>query len=447
VVSKVRRSLQISVAEGVVAELVAACSAGAVLTAWALYLRLSPLLLGVLGALPFAAQLVQLPSAWLTRGRGSRRTALCAIAIARQFPLLLVPLPFLALSPDAQRAVLLSVAAAAAVLGVVGNNAWVAWMGDLVPDKVRGRYFGRRSAWCALGATVGALCAGALLDAAPPGRRAGIVLSALALASSALGAITVGLLRRQAVGNAIAPAPPRARDLVRPWKDARARRALAFHVAWAAASGVAAAFYPIHMIGNLRMGFARMSLYTSSLAALRIVTAPLWGRAIDRAGTRPVLVACCFGLSVSPAIWLFAQSDCLWPLAIDAVLCGVLIAGQSLASFNLPISLSSREGRPFQLAAFGAAGGAATGLASAAGGALAHWLPTSLDIAGQTACTAQILFLLGGGLRIFAAALALRIDEPGARSVRDLGKVVWFAARPRVDRGCERVPARRSSAA
>jgi MFS family permease len=191
-----------------------------------------------------------------------------------------------------------------------------------------------------------------------------------------------------------------------------------------------------------------MSLYTSSLAALRIVSAPLWGRAIDRVGTRPVLVACCFGLSVSPAVWLFATSECLWPLAIDAFLCGVLIAGQSLASFNLPISLSSREGRPFQLAAFAAAGGAATGLASAAGGALAHWLPFSLRIAGQNACTAQILFLVGGGLRIFAAALALRIDEPGARSVRELGKVVWFAARPRLDRrGCEPVAARRSSAA
>jgi MFS family permease len=273
------------------------------------------------------------------------------------------------------------------------------------------------------------------------------MLSALALASCVFGGVTVALLRRQANVDEAPPALPRARDLVQPWTDPRARRALAFHVAWAAASGVAAAFYPIHMIGNLRMGFARMSLYTSSLAALRIVTAPLWGRAIDRAGTRPVLVACCFGLSVSPAVWLFAQSDCLWPLAIDAVLCGVLLAGQSLASFNLPISLSSREGRPFQLAAFAAAGGAATGLASAAGGALAHWLPFSLRIAGQTACTAQILFLVGGGLRLFAAGLALRIDEPGARSVRDLGKVVWFAARPRWDRGCEPAAARRSSVA
>jgi MFS family permease len=405
------------------------------------------MLLGLLGALPFASQLAQLPSSWVTRALGSRRTALAAIAVARQLPILLVPLPFVGFSVHAEQAVLLGVAAASAILGVAGNNAWTAWMGDLVPDRLRGRYFGRRSAWCALGSTVGALGAGAALDAAPPGPGAGAVLSGLALISCALGAITVALLRRQEEVNAPPPAAPRAHDLLHPWSDRRARRALAFHIAWATASGVAAAFYPIHMIGNLRMGFARMSLYTSCIAALRIVTAPLWGRALDRVGARPVLVACCFGLSLSPAVWLFPREGCLWPLAIDAVLCGVLMAGQSLASFNLPLTLSTRQDRPFHLAAFATAAGAATGLASAAGGALTHVLPASMSIAGQTACASQLLFLVGGGLRLCAAMLALRIDEPGARSVRDLGKVVWLGPSIRLENRCAPEPARRSSAA
>ncbi len=451
--SPVRRSLRISVAEGVVAELVGACASGGAITAWALYLGLSPVLVGVLGALPFAAQVVQIPSAWLTRLHGNRRTALWTIGVARQLPLALALLPWLPVPEAAQRVVLLAVAAGSSLLAVAGNNAWTSWMGELVPDRLRGRYFGRRTAFCALGSTLGALGAGLALDHARPGAGAGTALSLLSLASCAFGAITVALLRRQHEPTAhLVPPEPTLAEVLRPWTEEAARGALTFHVAWAAACGLAAAFYPIHMIANLRMGFARMALYNGAIAAVRMLTAPLWGRALDRVGARPVLVACCFGLSVSPVIWLFPREDLLWPLAVDAVLCGVLLAGQGLASFSLPLNVSSRGTRPFHLAAFAAAAGIATGLASALGGALAQALPGHLGFAGRPLVGAQILFLMGGVLRLGAAVLALQIVEPGARPVQALGRLALDGALrrqrpPRLDPGCPEPVAQRSSAA
>src|SRR6266851_2872634 len=448
--SAVRRSLRISTAEGLVAELVGACASGGAITGWALYLGLTPVLVGVLGALPFAAQVVQVPSAWLTRVHGSRRTALWTIGVARQLPLVLVILPWLPVPETAQRTILLAVAAASSLLAVAGNNAWTSWMGELVPDRVRGRYFGRRTAFCALGSTLGALGAGLALDHARPGAGAGALL---ALASCAFGAITVALLRRQHEPRAhLVPPEPTLADALRPWTEPAARGALTFHIAWAAACGLAAAFYPIHMIANLRMGFACMALYNGAIAAVRMLTAPLWGRALDRVGARPVLVACCFGLSVSPVIWLFPREDVLWPLALDAVLCGVLLAGQGLASFSLPLNLSSRGTRPFHLAAFAAAAGIATGLASAAGGALAHVLPAHVGFLGRTLVGSQLLFLMGGGLRLCAAVLALRIVEPGARPVQALGRLALDGALrrqrpPRLDPACAVPVAQRSSAA
>src|SRR6266849_5886295 len=433
--SAVRRSLRISTAEGLVAELVGACASGGAITGWALYLGLTPVLVGVLGALPFAAQVVQVPSAWLTRVHGSRRTALWTIGVARQLPLVLVILPWLPVPETSQRTILLAVAAASSLLAVAGNNAWTSWMGELVPDRVRGRYFGRRTAFCALGSTLGALGAGLALDHAGPGAGAG------------------ALLPRQHEPRAhLVPPEPTLADALRPWTEQAARSALTFHIAWAAACGLAAAFYPIHMIANLRMGFARMALYNGAIAAVRMLTAPLWGRALDRVGARPVLVACCFGLSVSPVIWLFPREDLLWPLAVDAVLCGVLLAGQGLASFSLPLNVSSRGTRPFHLAAFAAAAGIATGLASALGGALAQALPGHLGFAGRPLVGAQILFLMGGVLRLGAAVLALQIVEPGARPVQALGRLALDGALrrqrpPRLDPGCPEPVAQRSSAA
>ena len=451
---ELRRSLRLSTTEGIVAELVGACASGATLTAWALYLGLAPVLVGLLGALPFIAQLVQIPSAWLTHVHGSRRTALWTIGVARQLPLVLAALPWLPLSEAEQRAVLLAVAAAISLLGVAGNNAWTTWMSEMVPDRIRGRYFGRRTAFCALGSTLGALGAGLALDHARPGAGAGAVLSLLAIASCGFGAVTSLLLARQHEPGGAAPASqPTLADAIAPWREAIARRALTFHVAWAAAGGVAAAFYPIHMIANLRMGFARMALYNGAIAAARIVAAPLWGRALDRVGARPVLVACCFGLCLSPVLWLFPREGLLWPLAIDAPLCGVLLAGQALASFSLPMNVSPRGTRSFHLAAFAAAGGLATGVASAFGGALAHVLPAQLDLAGQPVVAAQMLFLIGAALRLCAAGLALRIVEPGARPVHVLGRLALHRAlrRPgpahRLDPACVLPAAPRSSAA
>ena len=202
------------------------------------------------------------------------------------------------------------------------------------------------------------------------------------------------------------------------------------------------------------MGFARMAVYTGAIAAVRMLTAPLWGRAVDRVGARPVLVACCFGLCLSPILWLFPREGLLWPLGLDAVLCGTLLAGQALGSFSLPLNLSSRGGRPFQLAAFAAAGGLATGLSSALGGASVKLLPGSLGLMGRTVLGVQVLFLAGAVLRLCAAGLALRIVEPGSRPVQALGRLALDTAlrtrrprRPAMVTSCAPALAQRSSAA
>ncbi len=414
-----RKSLRISLVEGLFAELVSACSSGGVLTAWALYLELSPLLIGVLGALPLAAQFVHLPAAWISRRFGNRRTALLTIAISRQAVLPLAALPFLPLRPETREAIFLACAFGSALLSIVGNNAWTAWMGDLVPAPLRGSYFGRRTAWCALAATCSSLAAGLVLDGGRSRGHAGLALCILTLTASAAGAVTTLLLKRQhEPQRAGALAAPTLRDALAPVRDPRLRRLLAFQVAWSAAGGLAAAFYPLHMIANLRMGFARMAVYAAGMAAFRMLAAPIWGRFLDRAGASRVLVICAFALSVSPVLWIFTGEGHLWPLAIDAALVGAASAGLSLANFSLPIALSGPRERSFYIATLAASGGLVTGLASAGGGAMVKLLPALTVVASRPLVASQVLFLCGGAARFCAAFLALRIaDQPLDRVV------------------------------
>ena len=81
--AQLRSSLLASHCEGASAEVFAACAGGGVLTAWALHLGASPLVIGLLAALPVAANVLNLPAAWLTHVVGRKRLAVAAIGASR----------------------------------------------------------------------------------------------------------------------------------------------------------------------------------------------------------------------------------------------------------------------------------------------------------------------------------------------------------------------------
>jgi MFS family permease len=165
------------------------------------------------------------------------------------------------------------------------------------------------------------------------------------------------------------------------------------------------------------MGFALVALHGTGLAAARVLTAPLWGRVIDRLGARPVLIACAFGVSTVPIFWLFPTPTFLWPLVLDAVVAGALWGGHNLAMFVLPLTATPRRGRPFYIAAIATAGGFAFSVATAFGGALAQRLPEQAVVAGHTFHSLQVLFAISAVLRFGAAFAAFRIHEPTAAGV------------------------------
>jgi MFS family permease len=401
------------------AELVTATAGGAVLTAWALHLGAGAPLIALLGALPFLAQLAQFPSAYLTDRFGPKRVAVLAVGLSRQALLPLAALSSLGVGHETARTVLLWVGAAHAALGVVGNNAWTAWMGELVPSALRGRYFGRRTAMCTLANAVGALGAGLVLDAARGRGLEGEALSMLALVACLAGAGSTLLMRRQQAPEHT-PSAPELRTALAPFADPGAKRLLAYVVPWNLAIGVSASFFAVHMVRNLGMGFSLVALHAIAAATVRMLTAPLWGRLIDRAGARPVLVGTSFLLPVVPALWLLPTPEQLWPVWLDALLAGTLWSGHNLASFHLPLTLAPRAGRPFFLAAFQGASGLAFATSAAAGGLLVQALPSEFHLGGFAWTGVHALFLLSSLGRLVASFRALHISEPGSSSVREL---------------------------
>src|SRR5256884_5276880 len=106
------------------------------------------------------------------------------------------------------------------------------------------------------------------------------------------------------------------------------------------------------MLVNLRTGFALAALYGVGVATVRIISAPVWGGAVDHLGARPVLILCSFGIAAVPAIWLFATPAFLWPLVIDVVLAGALWGRPGAATIDLTVHVSARRQRPVTVASF-----------------------------------------------------------------------------------------------
>jgi MFS family permease len=432
--ASLRLSLKASVAEGMLAEVFTACVGATALTAWALALKLGPFLVGVMTSLPFLAQFVQFPAAWLTSTFGHRRVALTVVLLSRLAVLPLALMPWLPLTLAGQQRLLVGIAAVSAVLGVVGNNAWVAWMGELVPRTLRGRFFGRRTAVCTLAGTLASLAAGVFLDRTRQSEGAGPALPLLAALACGVGILTTLLMARQhdpAPGGSAIKMDLRAAMV--PLRDPHARRVLLYQVAWNASVGVAAPYFALHMLQNLKMTFVLMALHAAAVAAVRMLMAPIWGRVIDRVGAQPVVMACSLGISLIPVLWLVPTADTLWVLVFDVLLAGTLWSGHGLGVFALPLAVAPRKGRPFYLAAFATAGGLSYAAATALGGGLASALPSQFTLGSHVWMNFHVLFVMSAVMRVGAALLAARIIEPDARPVRSIGallELVWSRLRP-----------------
>ncbi len=424
--TNLRPSLRAALFEGASAEVFAACAGGGILTAWALHLGASPLVIGLLAALPVTCNVLNLPAAWLTHVVGRKRLAVAAVGASRLVYLPLVAFPFVHL-PDATRLRLfIALVAATSILGVIGNNAWIAWMGDLVPAQIRGRFFGRRTVFLTLAGATTSLAAGVALDMLGPRGWKGETLAGLAAVACLAGLTSIWLLRSQHEPPMTGASARRAgwAALADCLCNRAVRPFLWYQFAWHVAVASVAGFISFHMLVNLRMGFALVAAHGVAVAVVRIVAAPLWGRAVDRLGARPVLVLCSFGVAAVPPIWMLTTPDRLWPIALEALVSGVLWGGHGIASVDLSVALAPRAGRPFFLATFATAGGLGFALSSMLAGLLASSLPARFELFGFSWTAIHVLLLISALGRAAAALLAVRIGEGNAGGVPELLRTI-----------------------
>ena len=124
---------------------------------------------GVLTSLPYLGALLSIIGAMLVERHGRRRLIfLLGLYSSRLlwFPIAIVPLWMLyrGMPESWAMGTFLFLVFVTNATGAVGGVPWSSWMADLVPARVRGKYFSRRRQWALLSAIPTAVLAGWVLD-------------------------------------------------------------------------------------------------------------------------------------------------------------------------------------------------------------------------------------------------------------------------------------------
>jgi MFS family permease len=342
------RTFRLVLYDALASEAMGALTTGVFLAGFLVDLGASNLAIGVLAAVPFAVQFLQLPAVVLVERLRTRR-AICAwsAAIGRSFLIVAAMAPFVA----AETGVILLIVAVALnqAMAAIAGCSWNSWMRDLVPEAEFGRFFGRRAAATTALATALALGCGLLIDrwkALLPGHPA-YVYSGMFIASAAIGFYGVWLLSitpDQPMPPAMQRTPMRTL-FAAPFRDSNFRRLMMFLASWNFAANLAAPFFVVYMLKTVGYSMTTIIVLTTASQLSNLAALGLWGTLIDRFSNKAVLGIAAPLFLMCTLAWSFTGLEWVQPAVFFVllgihVLMGVATAGVALASGNIAMKLS-----------------------------------------------------------------------------------------------------------
>lgn len=429
--SLLRRSLVLSQRESVFSS-VTTGSFDQYVNAFAIYLGASAVQIGWLTALPqLVGGVAQLASVWV--GQWIHRHWLIVLsAVAQCLSLLLVMLlAFPGLIKDPLSWLILALCFYHITANLIMPH-WRAWMGQLVPDQIRGRFFGLRSRIGMLTAFLTFLFGGGILALAQQNERdwlGFITLFGMALLGRSVSTVLLARMHDDhslpTVGNRHSPLKSiqHFREL---WNDRTFRRFSLFSASMSCFVAVSGPFFAVYMLRDLSFTYTQFTLCIASSILTQFLLLKFWGHVCDIRGNRYVMALGASVIPVLPVLWLF--SDNFYYIIMVQVISGTAWSGFTLASANYLYDQKPRDVHFASYAALHSSLSAfAVCLGAISGGYLIQILPEDVSLGGlhlQIERPIAVIFILSALLRAsvvfwyIPTAPELRVKTRGR--VRDL---------------------------
>jgi len=386
-------------------------------------LHLTPFAFGVLAALPFLTAFAQIPASYLVERWGHRKgVAIAGILTHRALWLVIAAVPWIV--PRAWWWLgLLAFTGMTYTFAHLGTPATTSWAADLVPARLRGRYYALRGQLVRIINVPVCLLLGWALDKATQGGAQMLLLVlSIVLALAALLGMVDSLLCLKL------PDPwhrPRADGLPfwevlrQPLRNRNFRFFLGYNGFITLATGFVSPFVWLYLTEVVKLSNATaifMNMVGTSVISL--LGMRLWGRLVDRWGYRRVLLTAGVLVINGASAWAFVTPHTLWWGYLVVLISSIAWPGMELAGGNLLYEMSetSRDGESLgsAYAAINSAVVAVMGtLSGLLGGGVAELLKDWSFPIGEWRLTYHVvLFVLSGFLRMVALLWVLGMRKP-----------------------------------
>ncbi|UCC16022.1 MAG: MFS transporter [Dehalococcoidales bacterium] len=361
-----------------------------ILVAFALTLGAENYHIGILAAIPFIMQIIQIPAIWLIESFRRRKIISVLSWFVAQlcwFPVALIPF-FLPIPGKAAIALLIGIMAFRGIMSAICNASWNSWQRDLIPQNILGRFFSRRMAYATAFAAVFSVCSAIFIDywrnsSSPEDSAFGysyaILFGAIFLG---LGSVFFMALIPEPLMQPVTGQQPSIRErLAAPLRDSNFRRLLRFLFYWSFASNLAIPFFAVHILQTLGMPVIWVIGLSILSQVFNILFLRVWGPLADRFSNKVVLS---IGISLYLLVivgWIFVTLPGKYfftvPLLIILyIFAGIASAAVSFTIGTIGLKLSPKGEATSYLATASLATNIGAGLGPVAGGFLADFFAT-----------------------------------------------------------------------
>ncbi|MDR2212287.1 MAG: MFS transporter [Pseudomonadales bacterium] len=403
--------------------------------AFALHLRASSLQMGFLTAFPpLLGSLMQLVSVWLGTYLTRRRLVLFTAMLQT---LLMFGFALLAAwrRPNLAQILILLVILYQCSSHMIQPQ-WRAWMGSMVPQRQRGRFFAGRSR-LTMGASLAVFIAGGgFMSIAAREGLAWMGFCLLFLVAALGRALSCYFLWRMHDPD---PEPQATssnqffntlRVFPQALSDRTFRNYTFYFAGMQGAVAVSAPFFAVYMLNELDFTYFEYTLNLVASIATQFLMLRYWGKVSDRHGTRFVMLVSSVAIPFLPVLWLFSPNQ-FYLLLVQVV------SGLAWSGFNLTTANDLYDIRPHhtKFAAYAAIQSICAAIAIFIGGISGGYLAANADeisamLPWPPGSALFLVFIASGVLR---AAVLLwfvpRAEEPRIRTRPQLLQLIFRVAR------------------
>ena len=362
-------------------------ASGGFLAAFALILGASNFHIGIMTAIPFIVQPLQiLAVVMVERIRMRKIVAVIAyfITYATWIPVALIPFIIDVPNTGAVTLLLFFIAVRGAAIAFV-TTSWNGWLRDLVPSNIMGDFFAKRLRVATIAAAITAMLAALYIDwwkgfAGESDEIFGYSYAIL-FGCIILGFGAVQFMARMPEPQMLSPdGPPRStlRTIAAPFRDKEFRGLINFMFMWNFVAQLAVPFFTVYMLVRLEMPLSLVVALGVLSQLANVLFLQVWGGFVDRFGSKVIL-------SLSSSLyflvilgWTFTTLPDKYTLTIPLlvvlhILIGIASAGINIASTTIRMKMSPPAESTSYLTGVSLAASVGAGISPLIGGAFVDY--------------------------------------------------------------------------